>query len=60
MQRIDHDLPWGNLGTQRTLSAFRFGQRRLAEHRLPVCADTAQFAFPLVATTCRESADGGV
>lgn len=26
MQRIDHDLPWGNLGTQRTLSVFRFGQ----------------------------------
>lgn len=26
MQRIDHNLPWGNLGTQRTLSVFRFGQ----------------------------------
>ncbi|MCO7613013.1 MULTISPECIES: succinylglutamate desuccinylase/aspartoacylase family protein [Pseudomonas] len=25
MQRIDHSLPWGHLGTQRQLSVFRFG-----------------------------------
>ncbi|GFM66038.1 peptidase M14 [Pseudomonas cichorii] len=25
MQRIDHVLPWGNLGTERQLSVFRFG-----------------------------------
>lgn len=25
MQRIDHSLPWGTPGTQRTLSVFRFG-----------------------------------
>lgn len=25
MQRIDHPLPWGSLGTERTLSVFRFG-----------------------------------
>ena len=26
MQRIDHSLPWSTLGTERTLSVFRFGQ----------------------------------
>ncbi|UFH48422.1 succinylglutamate desuccinylase/aspartoacylase family protein [Pseudomonas sp. KNUC1026] len=26
MQRIDHRLPWSSLGTERTLSVFRFGQ----------------------------------
>ncbi|HXR01050.1 MAG TPA: succinylglutamate desuccinylase/aspartoacylase family protein [Pseudomonas sp.] len=26
MQRIDHTLPWSTLGTERTLSVFRFGQ----------------------------------
>lgn len=25
MQRIDHVLPWSTLGTERTLSVFRFG-----------------------------------
>ncbi|MCJ8170064.1 succinylglutamate desuccinylase/aspartoacylase family protein [Atopomonas sediminilitoris] len=25
MQRIDHTLPWGSLGSERTLSVFRFG-----------------------------------
>ncbi|TVT84803.1 succinylglutamate desuccinylase/aspartoacylase family protein [Pseudomonas sp. H3(2019)] len=25
MQRIDHQLPWGHLGTERSLSVFRFG-----------------------------------
>ena len=25
MQRIDHRLPWGCPGTERTLSVFRFG-----------------------------------
>ncbi|WP_346829629.1 succinylglutamate desuccinylase/aspartoacylase family protein [Pseudomonas abietaniphila] len=26
MQRIDHRLPWSTLGTERTLSVFRFGE----------------------------------
>ncbi len=25
MERIDHSLPWGSLGTERQLSVFRFG-----------------------------------
>ena len=25
MQRIDHPLPWSHLGTERTLSVFRYG-----------------------------------
>ena len=25
MQRIDHKLPWSHLGTERTLSVFRYG-----------------------------------
>ncbi|WP_420704925.1 hypothetical protein, partial [Pseudomonas syringae] len=25
MQRTDHVLPWSTLGTERTLSVFRFG-----------------------------------